>query len=130
MFGYQESEYEVLDSFELTVEGHKQVFEIRKDIPNPLYYKKFAAGIQRQKANGTYVEPWKTYIAILGYDSENRINLDILLHYGSKNKKGDLEKDWETLKNNPHITIKELLAYSWIKDHHTGYDKSGSITMH
>lgn len=133
MFGYIENDYEVLKSFELSAEktgGIKQVFEMRKEVKDGYYEKRFSEIIARNKMKGKDVlaQKYNPYIALCGYDQDNKLVMDILFKYDVNTD--NIEKDWETLQLCPDVRIENLLCSSWIENHHTGYDKSGGVTMY
>ncbi len=134
MFGYTESAYDVVDKFESSKEeagDFKKFFEIRKICQSSDESGRFAEIIKRHKAMGiaSPSDEGSLYIAIYGKSIDGKENIDVLLKY-NKNKKNDLEKDWETLKDSPHAKIKDLLCHRWIEHHHMGYCKDGSVTMY
>jgi hypothetical protein len=120
MFGYQEKPYTVLEKFELSAEetnDTRQEFEIR--IPKE----------QQTSLKQSQNETPREYISITGFNEEGKLELDLLLKYNS-NTKEELKEDWETLKTNPKVNIKDLNCFRWITGHHIGHCKEGSVTMY
>lgn len=109
MFGYQERPFSIIKSFETPVDQKnivKQVFEIRETKNSE-----------------------EQYISISGLDHEDSFVLDVLLKY-ENNKKGDLEKDWTLLITDINIEQEDLNAFQWIRNHHVGYNKNGSVILY
>lgn len=124
MFGYKEIDYDVIENFELDVQdsGSTQFFEIRKEKESfrPSHEE---VGIKQSDYDRL------PYIALYEKSIDGKITLDVLFKYDG-DEKYNLEKDWEMLKSDPHVEIKDLLCHRWIENHHIGYSKDGSVTMY
>lgn len=113
MFGYMETDYDVVARQELQCGGMRQVFEHREST-----FRKTFGGVEKL-----------SYLAIEGYNSEGKLVMDVLLLYPDEYAQ-NLAADWQRLCTEPQLKLSELQHFERIVGHGTGYRRDGCVVMY
>lgn len=114
MFGYIEYDYVVLKKHEVKNTNDNQVFEVRFS--------------EMKTIKGAIPE---TYIAVMAFNDEGSMTLDILLQYpNTEEGASNLSDDWGRLINEPDLTVEDLKCFNWIENHQIGRSKYWGPVMH
>lgn len=128
-FGYQEPDFTVEKTFELTVNGGLQKMQIRVEVPDP-HADAFMASLPESLRKNTRPRDLNRYITLEGYDAQGQMNMDVILLY-SADDNAKLDADWERLVTDEQVRIKDLTGwYQRVHSHGTGYSRSGGVTMY